>query len=438
MSMKLRYFLPLFLGVFALLPSSAHAYNVEYQSNTIVNSQVSGGYFGTSDPLADWTGNGEAFPYYTGNYTFSGDCGTGCRISPFTPTVAELQALNQAGVGSIASAYSYSQTYYPQSCDSPTGLCHFAISDTAQFNAGGFPNVIITGSLILFDVSQAGVITAVNPGPPPPDPAIGDLNEVVRYWPGFNYATSTGTTTVGAQFSIAHPEWIDGVGIELSGSTDTSASTTIAYVSTLYTATTTVATSSTFSLTTDYNFVNGGYYTIQAFFIQNGRRVYNTTQGTLLINYTPPNITVGNDGQFHFNGTTTVATSTLEALHFDCGDTVIVSSICKLAIAFVIPDPSAIQAVKTNFSAILVKAPFSFFTDSKTLLDAFQLGTASSGGTFSLTFYGQSAPIISTSTASSIGLSSTPINALKALETIGLWLLLAWYLYWRIASIFGV
>jgi len=336
-----------------------------------------------------------------------------------------------------ASKY-YVFAYYAGVSGGATGNGFYG-SNTANFSSNpygsacGFACSSLSSYYFVLAGATGGQWTA-----PGPDPAIGDLNEVVRYWPGFNYATSTGTTTVGAQFSIAHPEWIDGVGIELSGSTDTSASTTIAYVNTLYTATTTVATSSLFSLTTDYNFTQGGYYTVAAFFIQNGRKVYNSTNATILIDFTPPNITVGNDGQFHFNGTTTVATSTLDALHIDCGDTILVSSICKLAVTFFIPNASAVQGIKDNFAAILVKAPFSFFTDSKKLLDAFQTTSSATGGSFSLQVYGTSVPIISTTTASNIGLSNTPIEALKTLMIIGLWILLAWYLYWRIASIFGV
>jgi len=266
-------------------------------------------------------------------------------------------------------------------------------------------------------------------GPPPPT---GDLNEVIRYYPGFNYATSTGTTTIGAKFSIAHPEWISAIGFELSGSTDTSASTTIAIVSTILSTSTPITVAGTYEFTKDYNFTSGGYYTVQAFFVQNGQKIYNTTQGTVLINYTPPNITVGNDGQFHFNGTTTVATSTYEALHIDCGDTVIVSSICKLAVAFVIPDPSAIQGVKDNFNALLTRAPFSFFGDSKRLLDSLTTTSSATGGTFSLQLYGSNVPIISTTTAATVGLGTTAINGLKTLMIIGLWILLAWYRILRI------
>lgn len=266
-------------------------------------------------------------------------------------------------------------------------------------------------------------------------PPRSDVNEVVRYWPGNNYATSTGETTVGVQFSIAHPEWIEAVGFDISGTNDTSGSTTVAYTNVLYTATTTVSTAQTFSLTTDYDFTEGGYYTINAFFVQDGRKIYNNTFATILIDYIPPNITVGANGQFQFNGTTTVSTSTLDALRIDCGDIILVSSMCKILVSFVIPDPSAIQGVRESWNALLTKAPFSFFIESKSVLGAFASTTTSTGGTLSLNFYGQEAPIISTSTASSIGLGTTPINALKFLITIGLWIMMAWFLYWRIGGI---
>jgi len=159
-------FIPFLFALFCVSvfsPSIAHAYNVEYTTVTPVNNTLSGGYFGTTDPLADWTGVGESFPYYTGNYTFYGDCGTGCRLSPTNPTAGQLQAGNAAGIGSIGSAYSFSQTYYPQSCDGPGLLCHFAISDSGQFNTGAFPNVKITGSILLFDVDSSGTVYAVTP-----------------------------------------------------------------------------------------------------------------------------------------------------------------------------------------------------------------------------------------------------------------------------------
>lgn len=463
MSMKLRYFLPLFLGVFALVPTSAHA--------TVLYTGGSGTLHQFSSTYWDWTGHTSGqktvdpvntvillpsgggptqpfdmriptapnntnrawviYPQKVGGGTLTNtDCGyfsAGFSYSSGGSGVNSFVA-NAAGTGCITDMYGF----YSNVADAaPYWGFTVGINNSGQLANYYYP----TGALkVCDDFSECN---GSAPPPPPITPPSTDFNEVIRYWPAFNYSTSTGTTTVGVQFSIPHPELIEGVGFELGGATNLGTST-VAEVSTLYTATTTVSTAQTFSMTTDYNFTSGGYYSISAFFIQNGRRVYNNTNATILINYVPPNITIGNDGQFHFNGTTTVATSTLDALHIDCGDTFIVASICKLAVSFIIPDPSAVQGVKDNFSLILTKAPFSFFTDSKKLLDAFQTGTAATGGTFALTFYGQSAPIVSTTTAASIGLGTTPINTLKDLEIIGLWILLAWYLYWRIASIFGV
>lgn len=453
MSTKISLIAFLFLGVFTLLPSSVHA-AVLYDNSTLDGStftknagfavQSIAGASSNSYATAIGQGNsgvsitGAAYvrvyanhqPYPNMGFTDVGTNGTLCSSSnAWTNISGNIWETTITGCTGNFGAILVSANASLSTDFAGTG------TGGQTFDGSGSGTYLGSG-LIAFQVCDSGGCSGGFQ--PSTQPAITQWNEVTRYWPGLNYATSTGTTTVGVQFSIPHPELIDGVGFELDGALDTSASTTVAMLNTLYTASTTVATSSTFSLTTDYNFTQGGYYTINAFFIQNGKRVWNNTIGTILINYVPPNITVGSDGQFHFNGTTTVATSTYQALHIDCGSTLFVSDICKLAVAFVVPDPSAIQQVKEVFNAMLTKAPFSFFTDSKKLLDAFQLGSASTGGTFALTLYGQSVPIISTTTASSIGLSSTPINVLKDLETIGLWILLAWYLYWRVASIFGV
>lgn len=464
MSMKLRFLPLLFLGVFAVLPSAAHA--------AVIYTGSSGALHTFSATYWDWTGHTSGsktvdpvntiillpsgggptepfdmripsagsnsdrawaiYPVKVGGGALTNtDCSYFSMSFSYTGGGSGVNSFvaNNAGDGCVSDTYGF----YASAADgAPYYGLTLGINSSGQLANYQYPE----GALKVCDVRS----DCMGAAPPPPAtvPPTGEYNEILRYYPGLNYATSTGTTTVGAKFSIAHPEWIDYVGIELDGSTDTSASTTVSEVSTLYVATTTVSTASTFDLTHDYNFTSGGYYTITAFFVQNGHRVYNTTMGTILVNYVPPNITVGSNGQFVFNGTTTVATSTYEALHIDCGSTFLVADICKLAVSFVIPDASAVQGVKDSFNAILVKAPFSFFTDSKKLLDAFQTGTAATGGTFALTLYGANVPVISTTTANSIGLSSSVINTLKDLETIGLWILLAWYLYWRIASIFGV
>lgn len=327
-------------------------------------------------------------------------------------------SFNGGPVHSCENSYTWSVASVP---DGTYALWHHPDGDMSYF------------AYSVFTVSGHSA-TPVDPTPPIVPP-LHDINEVVRYWPAFNYATSTGTTTVGVQFSIAHPEWIDGVGYEIGSAAGDTSSSTISYVNTIYDASTTVATAQTFSLTNPFNFTQAGYYTLTAYFIQNGRKVYNNTVATILINYVPPNITVGNDGQFHFNGTTTVATSTLDALHIDCGDTLLVSSLCKIAVSFVVPDPSSIQGIKDNWNALLTKAPFSFFTESKNVLGAFASTSNSTGGSLALNLYGQNAPIVSTTTANTIGFGSTAIDALKFLTKAALWIFLAWFIYWRIGGI---
>jgi len=425
MGTKLR-FIPLLLGVFFFAPFLAHAYvptGDDLYSSTVDTGTTFSITWPSITPLVGCGSNPPGF-----NHCF------GWRITDTSGAVLSNNPSNNSA--EINNPWSVSYSNLTIGSTLPNGSYFLEVMSCPGENlssCAGFPSG--TGPTVYYLKYD---ITGGSPDPVVPTvPPIGDTNEVVRYWPSFNYATSTGTTTVGVQFSIAHPEWIEGVGFELGGAPDTGASSTINYVNTLYTATTTVATPQTFSLTTDYNFTSGGYYTIQAFFIQNGRRVYNNTQATLLINYVPPNITIGNDGQFHFNGTTTVATSTLDALHIDCGDTIIVSSICKLAVSFFIPDPSAIQQVKDSFAALLTRAPFSFFTESRNVLGGVQ-GTAGADRNFSVNLFGNTTNIISASTTAAIGLGEDERDFMKFLMTIGLWILFAWFLYWRIASIFGV
>jgi len=82
------------------------------------------------------------------------------------------------------------------------------------------------------------------------------------------------------------------------------------------------------------------------------------------------------------------------------------------------------------------KAPFSFFTQTKGVLESFKPGSSSNGGTLSLTLYGSNVPVLATSTASAIGLGSTQIDFLKFIMTVGLWIALAWFIYWRIGGMF--
>jgi len=230
----------------------------------------------------------------------------------------------------------------------------------------------------------------------PPSTPLSDLNEVIRYWPDVGVATSTGTTTVGAQFSIGHPEWISYVGYKLIGYDGTI----------LYNATTSDFGTSTFSLTTDYNFTTPGVvYTGHAYFAQD---VEGTTwevdnPSIQQISVDNPNWDVDpTTGRFSQN-TSTTSTTTAANLSLDCG-TGFAGSVCNLVAKLVIPSPGSLSSVKSNFAAVLAKAPFSFFTQSKAVLDSFKPTGATTGGTFSLNLYNSDIAIISTTTAALVGL----------------------------------
>jgi len=261
-----------------------------------------------------------------------------------------------------------------------------------------------------------------------PPPATTDFNEVINYIPDTGVNISVGTTTIGATFSIPSPDFVEYIGYRLLSPSN----------EVLYDATTTPSVAGTYEISTDYNFSVPGAYQGHAYFAQDFSgtiwEVDNPTMQNILIDV--EEWSVDETGGFTQNPATT-STTTLPSLTLDCGDG-FAGSICNLAARLFVPNPSSIGGVQGAWNGMMSKAPFSFFTESKRVLDAFRTGGASNGGTLSLTLYGESVPVISSTTASTIGLGSTQINFIKFLIEVGLWVLLAWYLYWRIASIFGV
>lgn len=261
-------------------------------------------------------------------------------------------------------------------------------------------------------------------GPPPP---ISEYNEVIDYIYEPDLNNNFGTSTIGAHFSIAEPDWIDGIGVELRGPLG----------NVVWSATSTADSAGIYGLFDEYNFDSTGSYELMAYFVQDGNRINNTVSVFIVINaeewvFDPVT------GDLVPISSSTIATSSLDRLNITCPDDLLVGSLCKLAVGLFIPKLSSIQAIQGSFSALMNKAPFSFFTQSKTVLDAFRTGTASSGGSFSLTLYGSEVPIVSSENAAGIGLTQDIIDFFKSIMVVGLWLMLAWYLYWRIASIFGV
>jgi len=261
----------------------------------------------------------------------------------------------------------------------------------------------------------------------PPAPPT-EFNEVIDYIYDPVLDNSVGTSTVGARFSIPQPDWVSSIGFDIRGPLG----------NVLYTGSTTPSSPDVYDVSTDYYFGSAGAYELVAWFISDtGQKIVNPVTVFIVVN-AEPWVFDPVTGDLVPVSSTTIATSTLTNFKVDCPDDVLVGSLCKLAVGLFIPKTSSIQGLQASFYGVMGKAPFSFFTQSKTILDAFRVGTASSGGALTLSLYGNSVQVVSSSTASQIGVDSGMIDFLKGIMIVGLWLMLAWYLYWRIASIFGV
>jgi len=251
--------------------------------------------------------------------------------------------------------------------------------------------------------------------------------EVTGYIPSPGVATSTGITTVGANFAIPTDAQIEYVGYKILSNQST----------VLFNETATTTEAGNYTIDTDFNFTQSGLYTGHAYFAyyigDTLWEVDNPTIQQILVNVTQ--WTINPDGSFTQNPATT-STTTLPNASFNCGDG-FTGSICNMVALLVVPKSSSIDNVKGNFNQIMGKAPFSFFTESKNVFAAFNNKTVAESS-LGFHFFGEDIDFISTTTADSIGLTEPRRESLKTLMTVGIWILLAWFLYWRIASIFGV
>jgi len=313
----------------------------------------------------------------------------------------------------------------------------------ASFNGGAYTSWVIGTGGSFDTISKFRATTAdgnstdqgyhiddIESGSSPPPPPTGDFNQVIQYIPVRDFATTTGTSTVGVEFSIPEPTWINYVGYRLvdpSGNIVYNASSSPPFIT------------DDFIMQTDYNFTQSGLYTGVAYFNQNvGGDASNTwtvdnpTIQQVAVNLT--NWTLNPDGSFTQNPATT-STTTLPNLSLDCGGG-FAGSICNAVAKLIIPSNNSISLVQGGFSAILSKAPFSFMAETKNMIAAFNPSNAAAGGYLALTVFGDTIPIISTTTANMIGLNSTVLDAMKLLESAGIWLMLAWFIYWRVAETF--
>jgi len=264
-----------------------------------------------------------------------------------------------------------------------------------------------------------------------PAPATTEFNEVLDYIYDPDLNNSYDTSPVGASYNISEPEWRNYMGFKLYGPNGTLRCT----------GTSTAIASGLYTVDTDYYFDKTGSYRLQAFFNQTiggvTQDINNTVSLYIAINapaYAYDPVT----GDLIPAASTTISTSTLENFKVTCPDDFLMGNICKLAVGLFIPKVSSMQALQGSFGLLMEQSPFNFFTQSKQILDALRTGDDSTGGSFAVTLYGDTYDVVSTTTAANIGLDENQLDTLKRLMIAGLWILFAWYLYWRIASIFGV
>jgi len=488
--MPTRYFFGfafLLLGVFALVPTSAYAATIVYEynattgsSNGTPNFAVGSGEVPVSTVTASSTIEFDQiqFPLWLGGINNADEYATAGDIRMNVYFSADGTALTTL----IASSDWEDATVmfpHPQSCNANTcqpntggeyisvslgGFKEFNFPSDVTLNAGGakyvftietdsfncsdtaFPGFSCSsftrggaydnaGSLSPYEIESWSGGAPANKrqyirligdavGPPPPTT---EFNEVIDYIYDPVLDNTFGTSTVGARFSIAEPDFISAIGVKLRGPLgnvlwDDSISPTVA---------------GTYDVSTEYYFDVSGAYELVAYFVQDGNEIINPVSVYITVNV-PEWVFDPVTGDLVPAASTTIATSTLTNFKIDCPDDVLVGSLCKLAVGLFIPKATSIQGIQGAFNGVMAKAPFSFFTQSKTVLDAFKVGSAQTGGSLALTLYGSEIQVVSSSTASALGVDNGMIDFLKGIMVVGLWLMLAWYLYWRIASIFGV
>lgn len=326
-----------------------------------------------------------------------------------------------------------------------SGYYTFTFDDPRTIATGSSPYFVLSKTSTVFDSTGVTQPLQANTGQqagnafmywywdatPPSGEASTEFNEVIDYVYDPNLDNSFGTSTVGAIFSIAQPDWVSSIGYDLVDPTGVVVDTDFVND----------PEAGTYTIAKEYDFDSTGVYTLRAWFIQETgsgyQRVDNPTTLSIIINV-PSWVFDPVTGDLVPAASTTIATSTLLAFKVDCPDDIIIGSVCKLLVGFFVPSLASIQGVQGSFANLMTKAPFSFFVQSKAILDGFRITDNALGGSFSLNLYGSDIDIVSSSTAASVGLDSGALTFFKLIMTVGLWLMLAWYLYWRIASIFGV
>lgn len=281
-----------------------------------------------------------------------------------------------------------------------------------------------SGNSVFFQLyKEDDLWSSEQPSPTPVNP----YAEVINYVPDTNISITLGTTTVGATFSVPNGTNVLGVGYRLI-----SPNNTVVQV-----ASTTVSTSTTsYTVSFDYDFQTSGYWQGRAFFIQdlgdgNVWQVDNPTGQSIGVDYTA--LTINPDGTITWDFGSTTSTTTETGLTTTCNIFGFFSPLCNLFFYLFIPKQNPVSYFNSMFSVVAAVPPVSSLVEAKELLDSVfrnRSGEFADTGLV-LQFYGVDTSVISASSSNMVGLGPTQRTFMRNIISAGLWVLLATFLFWR-------
>lgn len=134
----------------------------------------------------------------------------------------------------------------------------------------------------------------------------------------------------------------------------------------------------------------------------------------------------------------TSSTSTLAEMTMECdpNDTFFSRSVCNLAILLFVPSNDALVYLNSTLQTVLQKQPFQTFYEFRTAYINSTRTSTVSDSSFSLVVYGETIPIIATSTMYAFA-NETVFDSLRYLIAVALWILFGWWAFNRINILFS-
>jgi len=440
---KNLFFSLLILGVFGFSSSAFAAFPVsqtdnssrEYPGSTQTWALDANNYDGTVNTLELSVYNTTGSPYTAPTAWNGSNSILLCwNASYFAGCRAYVPSSGSYPVGTSTQTFIPAQTQPAAPDYDPLVMVSGRTYELVMVNTGG-AQLFFAGTSVsnatwnpVSGTSMQAPYAVFNP-PTPPDPPISDFNEVIAYIPAESFSTSTGSTTIGASFSLVGGNGLEAVGYKLFDplSGDVLEELFVDYDEG----------PGIYNVQFEYNFSTTSTYQGRAYFVQDGQEYPNLSGQFIYVdqfNGVGP-IEIGPDGHFYFPGgpQATTSTTTLSDLNVMCTGDGWSNSICNAVVALFVPLPTTITSLQGSFQSLMSKSPFNFFYDSYNYIRL--LGNAQSvpDTTLTLNLYGNSITLLSTTTVAGIGVDSDMLYDLRDLMAVFLWL---GFLIWLFQDIY--